>query len=50
MARPQQERAGNGRSWPSRATLASGTGMLKTAKLHGVGCGTVQRISRELAT
>ncbi len=32
-----------------RATLASGTGMLKTAKLHGVGCGTVQRISRELA-
>jgi DNA invertase Pin-like site-specific DNA recombinase len=27
-----------------RATLASG--MLKTAKLHGVGCGTVQRISR----
>jgi hypothetical protein len=31
------------------ATLARGTGMLKTAKLHGVGCGTVQRISRELA-
>ena len=24
--------------------------MLKTAKLHGVGSGTVQRISRELAT
>jgi DNA invertase Pin-like site-specific DNA recombinase len=34
----------------SRATLAKGTGMLKTAKLHGVGSGTVQRISRELAT
>ena len=33
-----------------RATLARGTGMLKTAKLHGVGSGTVQRISRELAT
>jgi DNA invertase Pin-like site-specific DNA recombinase len=32
-----------------RATLASGIGMLKTAKLHSVGCGTVQRISRELA-
>jgi hypothetical protein len=32
-----------------RATLAKGTGMLKTAKLHGVGIGTVQRISRELA-
>jgi hypothetical protein len=30
-----------------RATLASGVGMLKTAKMHGVGCGTVQRISRE---
>jgi hypothetical protein len=23
--------------------------MLKTGKLHSVGCGTVQRISRELA-
>jgi hypothetical protein len=27
-----------------RATLASGVGMLKSAKMHGVGCGTVQRI------
>jgi DNA invertase Pin-like site-specific DNA recombinase len=33
-----------------RATLASGTGMLKAAKQHGVGSGTVQRISREMAT
>jgi DNA invertase Pin-like site-specific DNA recombinase len=31
-----------------RATLASGVGMLKAARLHGVGSGTVQRISREL--
>ena len=38
------------RSASPRATLASGTGMRKTAKLHGVGSGTVQRISRELAT
>jgi DNA invertase Pin-like site-specific DNA recombinase len=30
-----------------RATLARGTGMIKAAKLHGVGVGTVQRISRE---
>jgi hypothetical protein len=29
-----------------RKTLASGTGMIKTAKLHGVGVGTVQRIAR----
>jgi DNA invertase Pin-like site-specific DNA recombinase len=29
-----------------RATLAGGTGMLKAAKLHGVGVGTVQRIAR----
>jgi DNA invertase Pin-like site-specific DNA recombinase len=33
-----------------RATLASGVGMLKTAKLHGVGCGTVQRIAASAAT
>src|SRR5258708_26920130 len=30
-----------------RATLAGGTGMIKTAKLHGVGTGTVQRIAHE---
>jgi DNA invertase Pin-like site-specific DNA recombinase len=29
-----------------RKTLARGTGMIKTAKLHGVGVGTVQRIAR----
>ena len=29
-----------------RTTLAAGTGMLKTARLHGVGVGTVQRIAR----
>ena len=29
-----------------RATLAKGTGIIKAAKLHGVGVGTVQRISR----
>src|SRR5215475_2828050 len=29
-----------------RATLAGGTGMLKTARLHSVGVGTVQRIAR----
>ena len=29
-----------------RATLAGGTGMMKAAKLHGVGVGTVQRIAR----
>jgi DNA invertase Pin-like site-specific DNA recombinase len=29
-----------------RKTLASGTGMIKTAKLHGVGVGTVQRIAQ----
>ena len=32
-----------------RATLASGVGMLKTAKLHGVGSGTVQRIAASAA-
>jgi DNA invertase Pin-like site-specific DNA recombinase len=31
-----------------RATLASGTGIIKTAKLHGVGVGTVQRIAKGL--
>jgi DNA invertase Pin-like site-specific DNA recombinase len=29
-----------------RATLAAGTGMLKAAKMHGVGVGTIQRIAR----
>jgi DNA invertase Pin-like site-specific DNA recombinase len=29
-----------------RATLASGTGIIKAAKLHGVGVGTVQRIAK----
>jgi DNA invertase Pin-like site-specific DNA recombinase len=29
-----------------RATLASGTGIVRTAKLHGVGVGTVQRIAK----
>jgi DNA invertase Pin-like site-specific DNA recombinase len=29
-----------------RATLASGTGIIKAAKLHGVGVGTVQRIAQ----
>jgi DNA invertase Pin-like site-specific DNA recombinase len=29
-----------------RATLASGTGIIKTAKLHRVGVGTVQRIAK----
>jgi DNA invertase Pin-like site-specific DNA recombinase len=29
-----------------RTTLAAGTGMLKAAKMHGVGVGTVQRIAR----
>jgi DNA invertase Pin-like site-specific DNA recombinase len=29
-----------------RATLAVGTGMIKAAKMHGVGVGTVQRIAR----
>jgi DNA invertase Pin-like site-specific DNA recombinase len=29
-----------------RATLAAGTGMIKAAKMHGVGVGTVQRIAR----
>jgi DNA invertase Pin-like site-specific DNA recombinase len=29
-----------------RATLVAGTGMLKAAKMHGVGVGTVQRIAR----
>jgi DNA invertase Pin-like site-specific DNA recombinase len=31
-----------------RATLASGTGMLKAAKMHGLGVGTVQRIARAM--
>jgi DNA invertase Pin-like site-specific DNA recombinase len=31
-----------------RATLASGTGILKTAKTHGLGVGTVQRIARAM--
>jgi DNA invertase Pin-like site-specific DNA recombinase len=31
-----------------RATLASGTGMLKAAKVHGLGVGTVQRIARAM--
>jgi DNA invertase Pin-like site-specific DNA recombinase len=29
-----------------RATLAGGTGIVRTAKLHGVGVGTVQRIAK----
>jgi DNA invertase Pin-like site-specific DNA recombinase len=29
-----------------RETLAGGTGMIKAAKMHGVGVGTVQRIAR----
>jgi DNA invertase Pin-like site-specific DNA recombinase len=29
-----------------RATLAGGTGMIKAAKMHGVGVGTVQRVAR----
>ena len=29
------------------ATLRAGTGMIKTAKMHGVGVGTVQRLARE---
>jgi DNA invertase Pin-like site-specific DNA recombinase len=29
-----------------RATLESGTGIIRTAKLHGVGVGTVQRIAK----
>jgi len=29
-----------------RATLASGTGIIKTARLHGIGVGTVQRIAK----
>ena len=29
--------------------LAAGTGILKTARLVGVGCGTVQRIKAEMA-
>jgi DNA invertase Pin-like site-specific DNA recombinase len=31
-----------------RATLASGTGILKTAKIHGVGTSVVQRIKHEI--
>jgi DNA invertase Pin-like site-specific DNA recombinase len=33
-----------------KATLSAGTGMLKTARLHGVGVGTVQRIARTMKT
>ena len=33
-----------------RVTLAGGTGILKTAKLHGVGTSVVQRIKNELKT
>jgi DNA invertase Pin-like site-specific DNA recombinase len=29
-----------------RATLTSGTGIIRTAKLHGIGVGTVQRIAK----
>jgi len=32
-----------------RTELRNGTGILKTAKLCGVGTGTVQRIKREMA-
>jgi DNA invertase Pin-like site-specific DNA recombinase len=31
-----------------RTTLAAGTGMLRTARLHGIGVGTVQRIARAI--
>jgi DNA invertase Pin-like site-specific DNA recombinase len=31
-----------------RKTLAAGTGMIKAAKMHGVGVGTVQRIARAI--
>jgi hypothetical protein len=31
-----------------RATLANGTGMMKAAKMHRVGVGTVVRISRAI--
>ena len=31
-----------------RTTLASGTGMIKAAKMHGVGVDTVARISRAI--
>lgn len=31
-----------------KATLASGTGILKAAKMHGVGTGTAARIAREM--
>jgi DNA invertase Pin-like site-specific DNA recombinase len=34
----------------ARAELAKDTGILKTAKLIGLGSGTVQRIKREMAT
>ena len=33
----------------ARRELASGTGVLKTAKLVGLGTGTVQRLKREIA-
>ena len=33
-----------------RAELAKGTGILKTARVLGLGTGTVQRIKREVAT
>jgi hypothetical protein len=32
-----------------RKELAKGTGVLKTAKLVGIGTGTMQRIKREMA-
>jgi hypothetical protein len=33
-----------------KAQLAMGTGILKTARMVGVGTGTVQRIKREMTT
>jgi hypothetical protein len=33
----------------ARRELANGTGVLKTAKLIGLGTGTVQRLKREIA-
>jgi hypothetical protein len=33
-----------------RAELAKGTGILKTARVLGLGTGTVQRIKREVTT
>jgi DNA invertase Pin-like site-specific DNA recombinase len=34
----------------ARKELAKGTGVLKTAKLLGIGTGTIQRIKREMAS